>query len=162
MSAVYLMKNDLCTVIGAPLKGGTEAERNATATQLPTAVPAKGGPTMAVVAKPLGAKVTEALPLPLGPSGCPQPAARPAAPPSAARAASMLNSPVPPAGLSSFVAVGVAVLVLVAEGLVVVVVVGLVSPFLVVLDVVEPGVASLPIPLLVPVALGPAELVEVD
>ncbi len=45
-----MMKNDLDTVFALPLNGGTLAARNADAAQLPTDVPAKGGPTVACVA----------------------------------------------------------------------------------------------------------------
>src|SRR5690606_26482822 len=53
------MLTDLRTVTGAPVNGLTRASRKARAMQLPTGVPAKGGPsTTAVVARPFGAKVT--------------------------------------------------------------------------------------------------------
>src|SRR5262245_14075591 len=89
------MKKDFVTVTGLPVNGGTVAFLKAAAAQLPTEVPAKGGPTVAWVARPLGAKVTVAVPLPVGPLAVLQPAAEPAAPPRAERAASTLNSPAP-------------------------------------------------------------------
>ena len=56
------------TVTGLPLKGGTLALRKRPATQPPVGVPAKGPPwTVALVTRPLGAKVTWTLPVPVGP-----------------------------------------------------------------------------------------------
>src|SRR3954447_9785752 len=64
------MMKVLCTVTVAPPKAGTRTPRNRAATQPPTGVPAKGGPsTAAVVAAPLLANVTAILPEPVGPSG---------------------------------------------------------------------------------------------
>src|ERR1700742_557356 len=57
------------TVTGSPANGGTFAERKTRATQPPTSVPANAPVTMELVARPLGANVTEALPPPVGPSG---------------------------------------------------------------------------------------------
>src|SRR5262245_57235187 len=102
------MKNDFCTVTGPPENGGTDARLNAAAAQLPTGVPANGGPTTAVVARPLGANVTLTRPLPVGPPGLPHPDAAPAAPPSAERAALTSNSA--PPFFSSFFSSSLAVL----------------------------------------------------
>ena len=64
------------TVGGLPVNAGTFAFRNTPATQPPTGVPAKGGPTtLAEVTRPLLANVTVTFPLPVGPSGFLQPAA---------------------------------------------------------------------------------------
>lgn len=81
------------TVTGEPSNGGTEAERNALAMQLPTTVPWKGGPvTFDEVTRPEGAKVMLTVAPPEGPSACLHPAARPAAAASAEIAADLLNS----------------------------------------------------------------------
>ena len=58
------------TVTGSPENAGTRALLKTPETQPPTEVPAKGGPlTLAVVTRPLGAKVIWTLPVPVGPSG---------------------------------------------------------------------------------------------
>ena len=68
------------TVTGLPENAGMRALRKTPATQPPTGVPAKGGPaTFAVVTRPLVAKVTCTLPLPVGPAGLAQLEALPAA-----------------------------------------------------------------------------------
>jgi hypothetical protein len=89
------MKNVFDTVTELPSNGGTLARRKIPAAQLPVEVPAKGAPTMALVARPLAAKVTETRPLPVGPPFFLQPDAEPAAEESAERAALTLNSPPP-------------------------------------------------------------------
>ena len=89
------------TVTAFPLKAGTRAPRKREATQPPTEVPPNLPPTtLAVVTRPLGANVTMALPLPVGPPGILQPAALPAADDSAEIAADLLNGGAPesPAG----------------------------------------------------------------
>src|SRR5882724_7991574 len=75
------------TVTGSPENGGTFAARNKRATQPPTSVPANAPPTLVMVARPLGAKVTETLPEPVGPSGFLQLPALAAAAPNAETAA---------------------------------------------------------------------------
>jgi len=77
----------LVTVTGSPEKGGTFADRNKRATQPPTSVPASSPATLVAVARPLGAKVTDTLPEPVGPSAVLQLPALAAAAPSAATAA---------------------------------------------------------------------------
>src|SRR5262249_19056111 len=89
----------LWTVTGAPPNGGTWVPRKRAATQPPTGVPAKGGPsTLAVVAWPLLAKVTAMRPEPVGPSDFLQLCAAVAAALSAESAAGRSKSPAPPAG----------------------------------------------------------------
>jgi len=76
----YLMLKLFETVTGSPENAGMRARRKTPATHPPTAVPAKGAEaTFALVTRPLGAKVTCALPLPVGPPGLAQLAALPAA-----------------------------------------------------------------------------------
>jgi hypothetical protein len=79
------------TVTDDPLNAGTWARRNTEATQPPTGVPANDPLTVAVVARPLGAKVTVALPLPVGPPGFLQLAAPDAAALNAEIADALLN-----------------------------------------------------------------------
>jgi hypothetical protein len=63
------MLNALDTVTEPPENGGTLARRKTPAIQLPTLVPLKLPLEMfTLVTRPLGAKVTTARPLPLGPS----------------------------------------------------------------------------------------------
>src|SRR3954463_12168869 len=89
------------TATGLPSKGGTCAPRNAEAMQPPTGVPAKGGPcTLAEVTLPLGANTTRTAADPVGPPGCLQPLAAPAAEESAVVAAPLLKSRPPAAGAS--------------------------------------------------------------
>src|SRR5262245_21657848 len=95
-------------LIEAPSKGGTEIPLKAPAMQLPTGVPANGGPrTVADVTLPLGAKVMLTFALPVGPSGCLQPRAAPFALATAACAAARSNSlpPAPAAAVSAGLAV---------------------------------------------------------
>ena len=90
------MMTDLLTVTCPPLKAGTRARRMTEAMQPPVAVPAKGGPlTLALVARPEGAKVTTTTARPLGSPGRRQPEACAAALPSADRAAAVLKGPEP-------------------------------------------------------------------
>ncbi|HEX7454256.1 MAG TPA: hypothetical protein VF294_18320, partial [Polyangiaceae bacterium] len=79
------------TVTAAPLKGGTCALWKPEATQPPVGVPAKAPLTVAVVTRPLGANVTVALPLPVGPPGFLHTAADMDAAVSAEIAADLLN-----------------------------------------------------------------------
>ena len=97
----------LATVTGAPLNGGTVARRNTVATQLPTDVPPKAPPmTTALVTRPLGAKVTLTLPLPVGPPGFLHPEAPDAAIPRADFAAPTLKFARPEEGFSLTATVG--------------------------------------------------------
>src|SRR5688572_10950117 len=83
------------------------AARNLEATQPPTEVPPNGpATTLALVTRPLGAKVTWTLPLPLGPLALPQPAALAAAAANAALAAPTSKAP-PPLGAAGLVVAGV-------------------------------------------------------
>src|SRR6187402_1733494 len=88
----------LLTVTGSPVKGGTLAARNKRATQPPTSVPARSPATLVAVARPLGAKVTDTLPLPVGPSGFLQEPALAAAAPNADTAAALSNAGASPPG----------------------------------------------------------------
>lgn len=100
-----LIEKLLCTVTVPPLNGGTWAARNRAATQPPTDVPANGGPsTLAVVAFPLGANVTETRPEPVGPSGFLQPDAALAAELSADIAAARSNGAPSAAGAAGVAA----------------------------------------------------------
>src|SRR5450432_3870060 len=82
----------LDTVTEDPLNAGTLERRNTEATQPPTGVPAYDPPaTVAVVTRPLGANVTVALPLPVGPPGFLQLLAPEAAALSAEMADALLN-----------------------------------------------------------------------
>src|SRR5689334_16256372 len=95
------------TVTALPLKGGTCARRKTEATQPPTDEPPKSPPvTLAVVTRPLGANVTIALPVPVGPPGRLHPDAAEAAEESAETAAPLLKAGASagPGGVSSFFA----------------------------------------------------------
>jgi hypothetical protein len=86
------MEKDLETVTGLPPNAGTRALRKREATQPPTGVPANGAPiTVAVVTRPLGAKVTCTLPTPVGPPGFLQELAADEAAPSAEMAEALLK-----------------------------------------------------------------------
>src|SRR5438552_2663117 len=87
LRARYCTLNDFETVTASPEKAGTFALRNRRATQPPTAVPARSPETEVLVARPLGMKVIDTLPLPAGPSAVLQLWALPAAADSAAMAA---------------------------------------------------------------------------
>ena len=63
------------TVVGSPENLGTRAARNSRATQPPTLGPAKSPVISALVTRPLGANVTSARPVPVGPPSCLQPVA---------------------------------------------------------------------------------------
>src|SRR5262245_61549217 len=110
LSAQLIVKL-LATVVGSPENAGTRAARKTRATQPPTAVPARSPLTMALVARPLGAKVTTTRPPPVGPPGTLQPDVEPAALASAVTAAALSKGGAPPvAGAGAGAALSAALL----------------------------------------------------